>query len=229
MKKLALTLSLALAATLCVPAAEAVAADPAPGGARFAAVDGVARRVTRRAGRKRRQGRTRIVPARLLSGAAGPQAALPAAPLPAVTELDGAGLAKLLRREGANGTAARPLLVNFWATWCEPCRTEFPDLVKIDAEFRARGLEFVLVSVDDVSEIKSGVPAFLRRMRAEMPAYLLNATDTDAAVTSVDPTWGGELPATFLFDRAGRVAFKHTGIVKPAELRAAIEKVLAAD
>jgi thiol-disulfide isomerase/thioredoxin len=141
-----------------------------------------------------------------------------------VTELDGAGLAKLLRREG---DGAKPLLVNFWATWCEPCRTEFPDLVKIDAEFRGRGLEFVLVSVDDVSEIKSGVPDFLRRMRATMPAYLLNATDTDVAVTSVDPTWGGELPATFLYDRAGKIAFRHTGRIKPDELRAAIEKVLA--
>jgi thiol-disulfide isomerase/thioredoxin len=148
-------------------------------------------------------------------------------PLPVVTEVDGAGLARLLRREGTNGTEARPLLVNFWATWCEPCRTEFPDLVKIDAEFRPRGLEFVVVSVDDVSEIKTGVPRFLRRMRAGMPAYLLNATDTDAAVTYVDPTWGGELPATFLFDREGKVVFKHTGIVKPAELRAALEKVLA--
>ena len=224
MKKLALTLSLALAACLCAPAGGA-AADSAPGGARFAAVDGVARRPARRAARKRRRSRTRLAPARL-SGAASPQAALPAEPLPAVTELDGAALTKLLRREGANGTAPRPLLVNFWATWCEPCRTEFPDLVKIDAEFRARGLEFVVISVDDVSEIKSGVPEFLRRMRAEMPAYLLNATDTDTAVTSVDPTWGGELPATFLFDRGGKVAFKHTGIVKPAELRAAIEKAL---
>ncbi|HEY9283829.1 MAG TPA: TlpA disulfide reductase family protein, partial [Pyrinomonadaceae bacterium] len=147
-----------------------------------------------------------------------------AATLPVVTELNGAGLAKLLRREGGSG--AKPLLVNFWATWCEPCRKEFPDLVKIDAEFRGRGLEFVLVSVDDVSEIKTGVPEFLRRMRAEMPAYLLNATDTDLAVTSVDPNWGGELPATFLFDREGKVAFKHTGVIKPPELRAAIEKVL---
>ena len=216
--KLALKLSLAVAACLLAPAAGTAAADSQTGGARFAAADGVARRVARarRGVRRRARGRRVAAPA----GRA-------AEPLPVVTEVDGAGLARLLRREGANGAEARPLLVNFWATWCEPCRTEFPDLVKIDAEFRPRGLEFVVVSVDDVSEIKTGVPRFLRRMRAEMPAYLLNATDTDAAVTSVDPTWGGELPATFLFDREGRVAFKHTGIVKPAELRAALEKVLA--
>lgn len=220
--KLALALSLALAACLYGPAAEVAAADTWPGGVSLAAADGVARRVTRarRGVRRKSRGRAaaRRVPAR--SDRAD-------APLPVVTELDGAGLTKLLRREGANGAEAKPLLVNFWATWCEPCRKEFPDLVKIDSEFRGRGLEFVVVSVDDVSEIKSGVPQFLRQMRAEMPAYLLNATDTDAAVTSVDPTWGGELPATFLFDRGGEVVFKHTGIVKPAELRAAIEKALA--
>jgi len=143
-----------------------------------------------------------------------------------VTEVDAEGLKKLLRRSGGDAGDARPLLVNFWATWCEPCRKEFPDLVKIDAEFRPRGLEFVVVSVDDVSEIKAGVPAFLRLMRASMPAYLLNAADTDAAVTAVDPAWGGELPATFLFDRDGKVAFRHTGLVKPAELREALEKLL---
>ena len=218
--RLALTLSLALAACTLAPSAGTVAAypprdDASPDGARLAAVDGFARRVTRvrRGARRKARGRS--------AGRANRYAL----PLPAVTELDGAGLTKLLRRGGDSET--KPLLVNFWATWCEPCRKEFPDLVKIDAEFRQRGLEFVVVSVDDVSEIKSGVPQFLRRMRAEMPAYLLNATDTDAAVTSVDPTWGGELPATFLFDREGKVVFKHTGVIKPDELRAAIEKALA--
>src|SRR4051794_34648651 len=48
---------------------------------------------------------------------------------PAVREIDVAGLKKLLALEGK---PRRPLLVNFWATWCEPCRAEFPDLVKID-------------------------------------------------------------------------------------------------
>ncbi|HEX8423151.1 MAG TPA: TlpA disulfide reductase family protein, partial [Pyrinomonadaceae bacterium] len=99
-------------------------------------------------------------------------------------------------------------------------------LVKIDADYRGRGLEFVLVSADDVSEIKSAVPKFLRDMRAaSMPAYLLNATDTEAAIAQVDPAWGGELPATFLFDRQGKLAYKHFGIIKDAELREAIDKV----
>ncbi|HEV2762187.1 MAG TPA: TlpA disulfide reductase family protein [Pyrinomonadaceae bacterium] len=147
-----------------------------------------------------------------------------------VTQLDEAGLAKLLGRDAATTNAERrPLLVNFWATWCDPCREEMPDLVKIDDDFRPRGLDFALVSLDDAEEISKGVPEFLTHMRAtRIPSYLLNANDPEAAITSVDPAWRGELPATFLFDRQGRLAFKHTGRIKPAELRKAIEATLAA-
>ena len=153
--------------------------------------------------------------------------AKPAAPL--VSPLDEAGLAKLLRRTDAPEAERRPLLVNFWATWCDPCREEMPDLVRIDEEFRALGLDFVLVSLDDIEEIAKGGPEFLTPMRAgRIPAYLLNANDPEAAITSVDPRWRGELPATFLFDREGRLAYKHTGRIKPPELRKAINETLAA-
>lgn len=142
-----------------------------------------------------------------------------------VTEIDADGLRNLLPR--ADAQAARPVLINFWATWCVPCRKEFPDLVKIDADYRGRGLEFVLVSADDVSDIKTTVPKFLREMRATaMPAYLLNAADTEAAIAQIDPAWGGELPATFLFDRQGKLAYRHFGIINDAELRESINKVL---
>ena len=142
---------------------------------------------------------------------------------PDVREIDLEGLKKLLQREEAGG---RPLLVNFWATWCEPCRDEFPDLVRIDAQYRGRGLEFITVSLDDVAEIKNLVPQFLREMRAGMPAYLLNSPDPDLVINTVDPNWSGALPATFLFDAQGQIAFKHLGRIKPPELRAAIEKVI---
>lgn len=142
---------------------------------------------------------------------------------PAVREIDVEGLKKLLAREGKNG---RPLLVNFWATWCEPCRAEFPDLVKIDEEYRKRGLEFIAVSIDDVSEIGTTVPRFLKEMRASMPSYLLNTPEPEAAIQFVDPRWSGSLPATFLYDAQGKVVFRHLGRIKPDELRAAINTVI---
>ncbi|HEY0376027.1 MAG TPA: TlpA disulfide reductase family protein [Pyrinomonadaceae bacterium] len=140
-----------------------------------------------------------------------------------VREIDLDGLKKLIGRGGAG--ASRPLLVNFWATWCDPCRDEFPDLVQIDKDYKTRGLEFATVSLDDAADIKTSVPEFLRQMHAEMPAYLLNVPDPEPAIKMLDETWGGGLPATFLFDAQGQVVFKHMGRVKPAELRAALDKL----
>jgi thiol-disulfide isomerase/thioredoxin len=124
------------------------------------------------------------------------------------------------------GNGARPLLVNYWATWCEPCRDEFPDLVKIDGQYRPKGLEFIAVSLDDLKDINTEVPKFLREMRAKMPVYLLNVADPEPAINAVDPAWGGSLPATFLYNSKGEVAYKHFGRIKTAELRAAIEKLV---
>jgi thiol-disulfide isomerase/thioredoxin len=127
----------------------------------------------------------------------------------------------LLKRDGG-----RPLLVNYWATWCDPCRDEFPDLVKIDKQYRPKSIDFIAVSLDDLADLKTAVPKFLREMRATMPNYLLNVSDPEPAIKSVDPAWDGALPATFLYNSKGEVVYKHFGRVNTAELRAAIEKVM---
>jgi hypothetical protein len=61
-------------------------------------------------------------------------------------------------------------------------------------------------------------------MKATMPVVLLNMNDPDPAIKFVDPTWGGDMPATFLYNKDGKVVFKHFGKIKPDELRAAIDK-----
>jgi thiol-disulfide isomerase/thioredoxin len=133
-------------------------------------------------------------------------------------------LKKILARDAGD---KRPLLLNFWATWCDPCREEFPDLVKLDADYKDKGLNFIAVSLDDITDIKSEVPKFLNQMKATMPVVLLNVSDPEPAIKAVDPTWSGELPATFLYGADGKIIFKHFGKIKPDELRAAIDKQLA--
>jgi thiol-disulfide isomerase/thioredoxin len=149
------------------------------------------------------------------------RAAKPRKPLPVVSPIDMEGFKVLITQQREH-----PLLVNFWATFCDPCRDEFPDLVQIDKDYRPRSLEFVTVSLDDMSEIKNEVPKFLNSMKATMPAYLLNVSDPEPAINFVDQRWQGDLPATFLYNEKGEVVYKHIGRIKTAELREAIEKVV---
>jgi thiol-disulfide isomerase/thioredoxin len=128
----------------------------------------------------------------------------------------------LLKRDGS-----RPLLVNYWATWCDPCRDEFPDLVRIDKDYRAKGLDFIAITLDDLADINTAVPKFLRAMNARMPVYLLNVADPEPTINSIDPRWGGALPATFLYNNEGQVVYKHFGRVNTPELRAAIERLVS--
>jgi len=138
-----------------------------------------------------------------------------------IRQIDLEGLKKLLQREAND---PRPMLVNFWATWCDPCREEFPDLVKIDEDYRAKNLNFLTISLDDVADINTEVPKFLKEMKATMPTVLLNVNDPEPAIKAVDIGWDGQLPATFLYDKNGKVVFRHFGKVNPVELRAAIDK-----
>src|SRR3954469_16969587 len=109
---------------------------------------------------------------------------------PRVSEVKEDGLKSLLR---VGESRERPLLVNFWATWCVPCREEFPDLVKLRARYAADHLDFALVSLAHISDIETPVPDFLVGSGASsLPAYLLHAEDDGAAINLVDPTWAGE-------------------------------------
>jgi thiol-disulfide isomerase/thioredoxin len=139
---------------------------------------------------------------------------------PEIREIDLDGLKKLLLRDPKD---TRPLLVNFWATWCDGCREEFPDLVKIDNDYRAKGLNFLSVTLDEVAD-KTRAMDFLKEMKATMPVVLLNVNDPEPAIHAVDEKWDGALPATFLYDREGKIVFRYFGKINPAELRAAIDK-----
>src|SRR5215210_2266975 len=136
-----------------------------------------------------------------------------------VAPIDTEALKGLLTRQREH-----PLLVNYWATWCDPCRDEFPDLVKIDQDYRAKGLDFIAITLDDAVDLKKAVPDFLRLMKAKMPVYLLNVADPEPTINTIDAQWGGALPATFLYNKDGAVVYKHFGRVKTNELRGAIDK-----
>lgn len=141
------------------------------------------------------------------------------------TKIDGDGLKKLLPSKENK----KPLLINFWATWCGPCRVEFPDLVRIDKDYKEKGLNFALVSVDDYGIIDSRVAEFLSQYEATMPSYLLdypNRKQLAKAVRLIAPAFADKYPLTLLFDSKGKLVYQKTGVINPKILRAEIEKVL---
>ncbi len=123
----------------------------------------------------------------------------------------------------------KPLLINFWATWCGPCRFEFPELVKIDAEYRARGLDFAIVSLDNPGANEMIVSGFLRSYGSTMPSYLIDLPtrgEIERAVRRIAPRSRGGLPLTLLFNAKGKLVYQKDGVVNAKILRAKIEKVL---
>jgi len=143
----------------------------------------------------------------------------PNANLPKVTQIDEAGLKAAIKPNG------KPLLVNFWATWCDPCREEFPDLVRIDTEYKGK-IDFITISLDDLAEINRDVPKFLAEMKAEMPTYLLKVADEGAAIAMITKDWGGGLPFTVLYNEKGEIAYFKQGKVKTDVLKVELDKLL---
>ncbi len=142
----------------------------------------------------------------------------PNANLPKVTQIDEVSIKTALKPNG------KPLLVNFWATWCDPCREEFPDLVKFDAEYKGK-IDFITISLDDLAEINRDVPKFLAEQKAEMPAYLLKVADESAVISSIAKDWNGGLPFTILYNEKGEIAYFKQGKVKIEVLRGEVEKL----
>ena len=136
-------------------------------------------------------------------------------------EVDAKGLAQAIARE-----KGRVVLVNFWATWCVPCREEFPDLVRLEKKYRDRGLSVVGVSTDLAKDLPA-VHKFLTATKPDFRNYRKKSGGDDQDfIESVDPKWGGELPFSVLYGRDGRKARVLSGKQSRADFEKAVTALL---
>jgi thiol-disulfide isomerase/thioredoxin len=118
------------------------------------------------------------------------------------------------------------LLVDFWATWCAPCREEFPKLVLLHSAHQEKGLSFTAISCDE-PEQEPAAAAFLKQQGAPAPFYVKRAKNDDQFINSIDPQWSGALPALFVFDRAGQQVKSFIGETNMKALEVFLKKLLA--
>lgn len=113
------------------------------------------------------------------------------------------------------------VLLNVWATWCHPCRTEIPELRAIHAKYQAQGLELIGVSVD-TDGTDEAIRSFMRDFQMTFPIW----RDPDERVSTKFLVVG--VPATFLIDRNGVLRWRKTGPIAPGDttLTAAIQRAL---
>jgi len=112
--------------------------------------------------------------------------------------IDAQGYEKLLEQY-----RGKPLLVTFWATWCEPCRDEYPMLNELAKQYAPQGLKVVGVSMDDDGDLIL-MRRFLARYKPVFPNYRKKAGAEAAFTQTVFPSWNGSLPATYFYGRDGR-------------------------
>ncbi len=121
----------------------------------------------------------------------------------------------------------KPVLVNFWATWCEPCRDEYPMLNELAKQYAPQGLKVVGVSMDDDGDLIL-MRRFLARYKPVFPNYRKKAGTEQAFRQAVFPGWDGSLPATYFYGKDGAQVGHVFGERKRDTYEAAIRTMLSA-
>ncbi len=118
------------------------------------------------------------------------------------------------------------LLLNVWATWCEPCKEEFPELVRLSTSFPAAAFEIAAVSVDYPDEIETKILPFLKILSVPFPVYVSSIASQDSFINSLHSSWSGAIPATFMYDSRGNQQQFFTGKKTYTQFREAVEGLL---
>jgi cytochrome c biogenesis protein CcmG/thiol:disulfide interchange protein DsbE len=111
------------------------------------------------------------------------------------------------------------VLLNFWATWCGPCRLEIPWFVELQEKYRDQGFHVIGISVDDPPE---ALPPFAKQFKVNYP--LVVGVDREDVQKAYGPIFG--VPMTFMIGRNGRICMKHVGPASKEQFESEIKSLL---
>lgn len=110
------------------------------------------------------------------------------------------------------------VVLNFWASWCAPCREEMPDFDALRNQYRTRGVEFVGIAIDTPANVRQ----FLQQSPVSYPILIGEGGGHALARQLGNPD--GALPYTIVLDRTGRIVLRHLGRLPRATLDATLHK-----
>jgi thiol-disulfide isomerase/thioredoxin len=137
------------------------------------------------------------------------------APLLAVSLPDATG-----REQPLAQWKGKVLVVNFWATWCAPCREEMPEFVRVQREFADKGVQFVGIAADSADKVSQ----FAQEVALNYPALIGGYGALDLSRTLGNNLMA--LPFTVVVDRSGRIVHTQLGPLREAKLRSLINGLL---
>jgi thiol-disulfide isomerase/thioredoxin len=122
--------------------------------------------------------------------------------------------------------------LNFWATFCVPCRAEFPDIIKLQKMYGSQGLQVIEVSMNDHTDPSdiAAMTKYLDQMKPPFEVYIASALD-DSFYTGVDPKWekdGEALPMTTIYDRNGNPVHYYEKALNLQQMEQDVKPLLAA-
>ena len=115
-------------------------------------------------------------------------------------------------------------VINFWATWCKPCRNELPYFNQIRNKYKNQNVRVLLVSLDFPDQLETQLKPFLDNHKIEAKVVLLNEPDANVWINRVSKEWSGALPATLIYKKDRRKFIE--GEITLDELEAEIKEFL---
>ena len=101
-------------------------------------------------------------------------------------------------------------VINFWATWCKPCVDELPYFEELNAEYKDKNVEVILVSLDFPDKIKAQLLPFVWTNELKSRVLVLDDADQNKWVTAIDPSWSGAIPATIIYNKDKREFYEQS-------------------
>ncbi|MGK4568960.1 TlpA disulfide reductase family protein [Flavobacterium sp. 3HN19-14] len=101
-------------------------------------------------------------------------------------------------------------VVNFWATWCQPCVAELPNFEKINATLKNKKIKVILVSLDMKKQVETALLPFIKRKNLQSEVIFLNDPDANSWIGKVDANWSGAIPATVIYNSQKRQFYERS-------------------